>query len=93
MFCTQPFNHIDVVVENDKVLLQPCNVWTAKKLNINEYKNNIQEVKDTIWSKIPQSEYEDPPEEWIPEDPNYRLWHETGDITIKGSLTKSKNSI
>jgi len=48
MFCTQPFNHIDVVVENDKVLLQPCNVWTAKKLNINEYKNNIQEVKDTL---------------------------------------------
>lgn len=48
MFCTQPFNHIDVVVENDKVLLQPCNVWTAKKLNIEEYKNNIQEVKDTL---------------------------------------------
>ena len=48
MFCTQPFNHIDVVVENDKVLLQPCNVWTAKKLNIKEYKNNIQQVKDTL---------------------------------------------
>jgi len=64
----------------------------------------LQEVKDTIWSKIPQSEYEDPPEEWIPEDPNYRLWWETGDLDssklskkaqdiIKGSLTKSKNSI
>ena len=48
MFCTQPFNHIDVVVENDKVLLQPCNVWTAEKLNIKEYKNNIQQVKDTL---------------------------------------------
>ena len=64
----------------------------------------LQEVKDTIWTKIPQSEYEDPPEEWIPEDPNYRLWWETGDLdtsklskkaqeVIKGSLTKSKNSI
>ena len=48
MFCTQPFNHIDVVVENDKVLLQPCNVWSSKKLNIKEYKNNIQQVKDTL---------------------------------------------
>lgn len=48
MFCTQPFNHIDVVVENDKVLLQPCNVWNAEKLNIKDYKNNIQQVKDTL---------------------------------------------
>ena len=48
MFCTQPFNHIDVVVENDKVLLQPCNVWNGKKLNINEYKNNLQQLKDTL---------------------------------------------
>ena len=53
----------------------------------------LQEVKDTIWSKIPQSEYEDPPEEWIPEDPNYRLWHETGELATKGSLTKKENSI
>ena len=48
MFCTQPFNHIDVVVENDKVLLQPCNVWNGKKLNINEYKNNLQQLKGTL---------------------------------------------
>jgi len=48
MFCTQPFNHIDVVVENDKVLLQPCNVWNDEKLNIKDYKNNIQHLKDTL---------------------------------------------
>jgi len=48
MFCTQPFNHIDIIVENDKVMLQPCNVWNAETFNIVEYKNSIQELKDVL---------------------------------------------
>ena len=50
MFCTQPFNHIDIVVENNNVLLQPCNVWNIKKFSIDEYKNNIGQLKDTLAS-------------------------------------------
>lgn len=48
MFCTQPFNHVDVIVENDKVMLQPCNIWSSKKYTINEYKNHIEELKNTL---------------------------------------------
>lgn len=50
MFCTQPFNHIDIVVENNNVLLQPCNVWDLKKgpYSIDEYKNNIEDLKDIL---------------------------------------------
>ena len=40
MFCTQPFNHIDIIVENNEVMLQPCNVWTSKRFNIKEYQEN-----------------------------------------------------
>jgi hypothetical protein len=36
----------------------------------------LQDIKDTIWTKIPQSEYEEPPKNWIPENPKYRLWSE-----------------
>tara|TARA_R100001480_G_scaffold53804_1_gene66995 strand:+ start:362 stop:538 length:177 start_codon:yes stop_codon:yes gene_type:complete len=36
----------------------------------------LQEIKDTIWTRIPQSEYEEPPSDWVPEDPKYRLWNE-----------------
>ena len=36
----------------------------------------LQEIKDTIWTRIPQSEYEEPPKDWVPEDPTYRLWNE-----------------
>jgi len=50
MFCTQPFNHIDVIVENSKVMLQPCNVWGSKKFSIEEYKNSISQLKDTMAS-------------------------------------------
>lgn len=48
MFCTQPFNHIDIVVENDQVLLQPCNVWNLKKYSIQEYKDNVNSLKDVL---------------------------------------------
>ena len=48
MFCTQPFNHIDIIVENDKVMLQPCNVWSGERYTINEYKNNVQDLKDIL---------------------------------------------
>lgn len=48
MFCTQPYNHIDIIVENNKVMLQPCNVWQGKRVGIEEYKNNIDELKDIL---------------------------------------------
>jgi sulfatase maturation enzyme AslB (radical SAM superfamily) len=49
MFCTQPFNHIDIIVENDQVLLQPCNTWhIKKKFSIAEYKDNIEELRTTL---------------------------------------------
>ena len=48
MFCTQPFNHIDVIVENEKVQLQPCNVWSSKRHSIIDYQKNIQEIQNTL---------------------------------------------
>jgi sulfatase maturation enzyme AslB (radical SAM superfamily) len=48
LFCTQPFNHIDIVVENNKVMLQPCNVWNIKKFSLEEYKNSIENLKDIL---------------------------------------------
>ena len=37
---------------------------------------HIDDVKTKLWDKIPPSEYEDPPKDWIPKDPKFRLWHE-----------------
>ena len=37
---------------------------------------NIEEMKQMLWTKIPQSEYEDPPKWWVPENEKYRLWNE-----------------
>jgi len=48
MFCTQPFNHIDIIVENDKVMLHPCNVWQGKRYTIDQYKNNITDIKTVL---------------------------------------------
>jgi hypothetical protein len=33
-------------------------------------------MKQMLWTKIPQSEYEDPPKWWVPENEKYRLWNE-----------------
>jgi len=48
MFCTQPFNHLDVIVENNKIQLQPCNVWNTKKFSIEEYKEEVNHLKDIL---------------------------------------------
>ena len=48
MFCTQPFNHIDIIVENDEVQLQPCNVWSNKKYTIEEYKEGVADLKEIL---------------------------------------------
>ena len=48
MFCTQPYNHIDIVVENQKVRLQPCNVWASKKYTIDEYKEEVAGLQKTL---------------------------------------------
>jgi len=37
----------------------------------------VEEIKDMLWTKMPTSEYEDPPKGYIPENPSYRLWNET----------------
>jgi len=34
---------------------------------------SIQEVRDYLWSKVEQNEYEDPIKGWIPEDDNYKF--------------------
>ena len=39
---------------------------------------NIDDMKQTLWARVPQEEYEDPPLDWVPENENYRFWHETG---------------
>lgn len=52
MFCTNPFNHMDVVVENENILIQPCNVWTGKKLSIDEYKKEIKNIQSILSTKF-----------------------------------------
>tara|TARA_B100001142_G_C14051492_1_gene546088 strand:+ start:218 stop:580 length:363 start_codon:yes stop_codon:yes gene_type:complete len=37
---------------------------------------HIDEVKTMLWNKIQPHEYEEPPADWVPEDPKYRLWNE-----------------
>jgi len=37
---------------------------------------HIDEVKRMLWDKLTPEEYEDPPQDWVPEDPKYRLWNE-----------------
>ena len=52
MFCTNPFNHMDVVVANENILIQPCNVWTGKKLSIDEYKKEIKNIQSILSTKF-----------------------------------------
>tara|TARA_B100000035_G_C20585262_1_gene372886 strand:+ start:107 stop:472 length:366 start_codon:yes stop_codon:yes gene_type:complete len=37
---------------------------------------HIDEVKKMLWDKIKPEEYEEPPEDWVPQDPKLRMWHE-----------------
>ena len=48
MFCTQPANHMDVLVENQHVFIQPCNVWKGKMYAIDEYKKVKAELVTTL---------------------------------------------
>jgi MoaA/NifB/PqqE/SkfB family radical SAM enzyme len=48
MFCHQPFNHIDVIIENDEIVIQPCNVWSGKKFSLQEYQDEISDIKNTL---------------------------------------------
>jgi pyruvate-formate lyase-activating enzyme len=43
---------MDIVVENENILIQPCNVWAEKKLSINEYKKEIVDIKKTLSTKF-----------------------------------------
>ena len=44
---------------------------------------HIDEVKAMLWDRIKPDEYEDPPEDWVPQDPKYKLWYETGELRIR----------
>ena len=37
---------------------------------------HIDQVKTMLWDKIQPEEYEEPPEDWVPQDPKFRLWNE-----------------
>ena len=52
MFCTQPFNHIDIIVENDKVMLQPCNVWYEDKYTMEGYKAGVASLQEALKTKF-----------------------------------------
>jgi len=43
-----PHNHIDIIVENDKVQLQPCNVWSNKTIHSEGYKEGVNDLKDIL---------------------------------------------
>ena len=51
MFCTNPFNHIDVIVENEHVYVNPCNHWSTH-LSIDQYKKNIKNIQNTLKTKF-----------------------------------------
>ncbi len=34
------------------------------------------ELKENLWNKIHQDEYEMPPKGWVPKDTKWRLWYE-----------------
>ena len=48
MFCTQPFNHIDVIVENDMMQIQPCNVWSGHRFTGGDYNEYIKPIQTKL---------------------------------------------
>jgi len=34
---------------------------------------NNRDMKDLLWTKVPENEYEDPPKDWVPENDNYKF--------------------
>ena len=47
MFCFQPFNHMDVIIENEHVTVNPCNHWSGR-LSLDQYKKNIGSIQNTL---------------------------------------------
>jgi len=66
--------------------------YMAEKIASNTYTEfgqlPIDEVKSILWSKIEPGFYDNPPEGYIPENPDYRLWNEVWPpkLDIKKSL-------
>ena len=54
---------------------------------------DINQVKRHLWDRIKAEEYENPPEDWVPEDPKYRLWYETGELRIKDLSPKARQVV
>jgi len=47
MFCFQPFNHIDVIIENEHVTVNPCCHWMGW-MSLDQYKKNIGSIQNTL---------------------------------------------
>ena len=58
MFCTQPFNHIDIIVENDQITYLPCNVWTGEPIAPKDFQNEIKHVQSILKNKFDNSNCE-----------------------------------
>lgn len=53
MFCTQPFNHIDVIVENEFIEIQPCNVWSGERcVSSHAYNDWINPIRKTLYANF-----------------------------------------
>ena len=37
---------------------------------------HLDNMKKHLWDRIQPSEYEEPPKDWVPEDPKFKLWNE-----------------
>ena len=48
MFCTQPHNHLDILVENEKISYLPCTVWSGQSMRPNEYRNEIKNIQTAL---------------------------------------------
>jgi sulfatase maturation enzyme AslB (radical SAM superfamily) len=48
MFCTQPYNHLDILVENEKISYLPCTVWTGPTIAPHHYREKIKNIQSTL---------------------------------------------
>jgi len=37
---------------------------------------HLDDMKKHLWDRIQPNEYEEPPKDWVPEDPKFKLWNE-----------------
>ena len=54
---------------------------------------DINTIKSHLWDRIKPEEYEDPPEDWVPQDPKYKFWHESGELRISDLSPKARKVV